>query len=75
MIIAVNCRLLQKGTLEGIGWFMFENLKRMTMNHPEHQFKFIFDRPYDQEYIFADNVEGIVIGPPTRHPILWYLWF
>ncbi len=75
MNIAVNCRLLQKGKLEGIGWFMYENLKRITKNHPQHQFFFIFDRAFDPAFIFADNVTGLIVGPPTRHPFLWYLWF
>ncbi len=75
MVIAVNTRLLLKGKLEGIGWFTYETLKRMTLNHPEHEFIFIFDRPYNKDYIFADNVIPVVIGPPTRHPVLWYLWF
>lgn len=75
MVIAVNTRLLLKGRLEGIGWFTFETLKRMTLNHPEHEFIFIFDRPYNKDYIFADNITPVVIGPPTRHPLLWYLWF
>jgi len=75
MNIAVNCRLLQKGRLEGIGWFMYENLKRITINHPEHQFFFIFDRPYNQSFLFSDNIKPIILGPPTRHPFLWYLWF
>lgn len=75
MVIAVNTRLLLKGKLEGIGWFTYETLKRMTMNHPEHEFIFIFDRAYDQDYIFAENVKPVVIGPPTRHPVLWLLWF
>ncbi|HYQ56231.1 MAG TPA: glycosyltransferase family 1 protein [Draconibacterium sp.] len=75
MVIAVNTRLLLKGKLEGIGWFTYETLKRMTINHPEHEFIFIFDRAYNQDYIFAENVKPVVIGPPTRHPVLWYLWF
>lgn len=75
MNIAVNCRLLQKGKLEGIGWFMFETLKRITTQHPEHQFFFIFDRDFDQDFIFADNVKPIVLRPATRHPVLWFLWF
>lgn len=75
MRIAVNTRLLLKGKLEGIGWFTLETLKRMTQNHPEHEFIFIFDRPYDQDFIFAENVEPVVIGPPARHPIFFYLWF
>jgi glycosyltransferase involved in cell wall biosynthesis len=75
MIIAVNTRLLLKGKLEGIGWFTLETLKRITVNHPEHQFIFIFDRSYNESYIFSDNITPVVIGPPTRHPVLWYLWF
>lgn len=74
MNIAVNCRLLQKGRLEGIGWFMYESLKRITNDHPEHQFFFIFDRQYDEEFIFSDNITPIVAGPQARHPFLWYFW-
>ncbi len=75
MRIAVNTRLLQKGKLEGIGWFTFETLKRITQNHPEHEFIFIFDRPYDPGFIFAENVSPVIVGPQARHPVLFYLWF
>ncbi len=75
MLIAVNARLLQKGKLEGIGWFTHEMLSRITRNHPEHQFLFLFDRPYADEFIFSENVTPLVISPPTRHPVLWYVWF
>jgi glycosyltransferase involved in cell wall biosynthesis len=75
MIIAVNTRLLIKNRLEGIGWFIYESLKIITMRHPEHQFIFIFDRKFPEEFIFSDNVKGIVAYPPARHPVLWYLWF
>ncbi len=75
MKIVVNTRLLLKNRMEGIGWFAFETLKRITQQHPEHTFYFIFDRPYSNEFVFADNVKPIVISPPARHPILWYLWF
>ncbi len=74
MNIAVNTRLLLKDKLEGIGWFSCETLKHITTNHPEHTFYFIFDRPYDESFIFSDNVIPIVAGLPTRHPFLWYLW-
>jgi len=75
MIIAVNTRLLIQGKLEGIGWFTRETLSRITHDHPEHQFLFIFDRPYAEEFIFSDNITPIVLSPPTRHPLLWYIWF
>jgi glycosyltransferase involved in cell wall biosynthesis len=75
MIIAVNTRLLIQGKLEGIGWFTKETLSRITNDHPEHQFLFIFDRPFSDEFIFSGNITPIVLSPPTRHPILWYIWF
>ncbi len=75
MKIAVNTRLLLPNKLEGIGWFMYETLQRITTQHPEHEFVFIFDRPYSSEFVFAPNVTPIVIGPPARHPLLFYAWF
>ncbi|HTN17210.1 MAG TPA: hypothetical protein VL092_05990, partial [Chitinophagaceae bacterium] len=74
MKIAVNTRLLLKGRLEGIGWFAYQTLKQLVHDHPEHEFIFIFDRPYDESFIFGDNVTPVVIGPPARHPVLFYLW-
>ncbi|MCK5846041.1 MAG: glycosyltransferase family 4 protein [Bacteroidales bacterium] len=75
MRIAVNTRLLLKDKLEGIGWFSYESLKRMTIAHPEHEFIFIFDRPYSEEFIFSDNVTPVVIAPQARHPLLYMIWF
>ena len=75
MKIAVNTRLLLKNKLEGIGWYTFETLKRITQQHKEHKFYFIFDRKYDEKYIFSDNIEPVIIGPQARHPFLFYLWF
>ena len=75
MKIAVNTRLLLKDKLEGIGWFTFETLKRIVRQHPEHTFYFIFDRPYDESFVFAPNVVPVKVFPPARHPYLWYLYF
>lgn len=75
MKIAVNTRLLLKNRLEGIGWFTYETLKRITRQHPEVEFLFIFDRKFDKDFIFSENITPIVIGPQARHPVLFYLWF
>ncbi|MDX2002907.1 MAG: glycosyltransferase family 1 protein [Chitinophagales bacterium] len=75
MRIAVNTRFLLKNRLEGIGWFTYETLKRITTAHPEVEFHFLFDRPYDQNFIFGANVRAHVLFPPARHPFLWYWWF
>lgn len=75
MKIAVNTRLLLPGKLEGIGWFAAETLKVITRSHPEHEFLFLFDRPFSDEFIFSDNITPLVVQPKTRHPLLWYTWF
>jgi len=69
MKVAVNTRLLLKNKLEGIGWFTFEVMQRMVRNHPEVEFLFLFDRPFDAQYIFGANVKGKVVFPQARHPI------
>jgi glycosyltransferase involved in cell wall biosynthesis len=74
--IAVNTRFLLGHKLEGFGWFTYETLKRITEQHPEHEFIFLFDRKYDPKFIFSDNITPVVIPPQARHPILlYYLWF
>lgn len=64
-----------KGKLEGFGWYTYETLKRITEQHPEHEFYFYFDRPYSDEFVFADNVTPFVLKPVARHPILFRIWF
>ncbi len=75
MKIAVNTRLLLKGKMEGIAVHAYQVLKRITVAHPEHQFLFLFDRPYSEEFIFSNNITPISLMPQARHPILFYLWF
>ena len=75
MKIAINCRLLLKGKLEGIGWYTYEISKRITENHPEHVFYLLFDRPFSDKFVFGDNVIPVILSPQSRHPFLWYVWF
>ena len=63
------------GKLDGIGWFTFETLKRITKSHPEAHFYFLFDRKYSAEVVFGENVTPVILRPATRHPFLWYFWF
>jgi glycosyltransferase involved in cell wall biosynthesis len=77
MIVAINTRLLLKGKMEGIGWFTYEIVKRMVLAHPEVEFHFLFDRPFDPAFLFSPRVKAHVIRPPVRHPLLfdwWYNW-
>jgi glycosyltransferase involved in cell wall biosynthesis len=75
MRIAVNTRLLLPGKLEGIGWFAHETLRRIVAAHPEHEFIYFFDRPYAGQFIHGPNVTPVVLPPPTRHPLLYRIWF
>jgi glycosyltransferase involved in cell wall biosynthesis len=73
--IVVNTRLLIKNKLDGIGWFSYETLKRITRAHPEHHFIFLFDREPDASMIFSDNITPLVLAPQARHPFLFWIWF
>jgi glycosyltransferase involved in cell wall biosynthesis len=75
MTIAVNTRFLLPGQLEGYGYFTHEIFRRITKNHPEHHFIFLFDRPFDPPFIYAPNITPVVISPAARHPLLWKWWY
>lgn len=75
MKIAVNTRFLLPGRLEGFGWYTHEIVRRMVRQHPEDEFLFFFDRPFDPRFVYGPNVTPLVLFPPARHPILWWLWF
>lgn len=75
MRIAVNTRFLLNEYLEGYGYFIYETFRRITIDHPEHAFIFIFDRPFDQRFVFGKNVMAVISGPPARHPLLWKFWY
>jgi glycosyltransferase involved in cell wall biosynthesis len=74
MQIIVNTRLLLNGKLDGIGRFTHETLSRVVKMHPDWHFIFLFDRPHDEQFIYADNVTPIELFPPARHTVLihWY---
>lgn len=75
MIIGINTRFLLTTKMEGFGWYTFEICKRLVAQHPEHQFVFFFDRPFDSKFIFGENVKGVIVSPPARHPILHAIWY
>ncbi|HRO74904.1 MAG TPA: glycosyltransferase family 1 protein [Crocinitomicaceae bacterium] len=75
MRIGINTRFLLSNKMEGFGWFTFEVVKRMVEQHPEHEFVFFFDRPYDEKFIFGKNVKPVVLFPPTRSALLIISWF
>ena len=75
MNIGINTRLLIRDRLDGIGWFINETMSRMTHAHPEHHFFFFFDRSFDIEFVFSNNITPVIVHPQARHPILYNIWF
>ena len=68
-------RLLLPGRKEGVARYTYETTKRIVRNNPQHKFFFIFDRAFDKDLIFSNNVTPVVVGPQARHPWLWHWWF
>jgi glycosyltransferase involved in cell wall biosynthesis len=75
VIIGINARNILGSKMEGFGNYSFELVRRITKNHPEQSFVLFFDRAVDPKFEFPSNVQTVVLFPPTRHPLLWILWF
>ena len=56
MRIGINARNLLAKKLEGFGQYTLEITKRICEQNPQHEFILFFDRPYDLQFIFSDNV-------------------
>ena len=61
--------------MEGVALFTHEVLKKLVEQHPEDEFIFFFDRPYDTSFVYGKNVKPVVLFPPARHPFLFLWWF
>jgi glycosyltransferase involved in cell wall biosynthesis len=73
--IGINTRFLLTSKMEGFGWYTFEIASRIAVNHPEHEFIFFFDRPFDSKFVFSKNVIPVVVSPPARHPFIYIYWY
>ena len=75
MVIAINCRHLTPNKLEGFGTYTYELVTRWIKEHNEVNFVLIFDREPTVVIPELPNVKKVIIGPPTRHPLLYWIWF
>ena len=75
MRIAVNARFIVPGQLEGYGYFTREVFFMLANNHPEHQFIFFFDHPFDATLVFPKNVTPVIVSPKARHALSFRWWF
>lgn len=75
MKIAVNTRLLRKDAMDGIGWFTYNTLKKITVENPDIEFHFFFDSGIEEEFLFSNNIIPHNLFPPAKHAILNIAWF
>lgn len=75
MRIAVNAIFLQNEHLEGFGHYVNEVFSRLVVQHPEHEFIFVFDRPFPNKFIYAENVIPVIVSPPARHALSFKYWY
>lgn len=75
MVIAINTKALLQGRLEGYGYYIQEIFSRIAKKYPGHQFYFLFDRPFSEEFIYASNIHPVIIKPEARFPLAWNVWY
>jgi glycosyltransferase involved in cell wall biosynthesis len=75
MRVAVNTRVLLSDYPEDSGSFIFDVLRYLANNFPEHQFIFILPRRRDNRSRFSSNVTPVIIEPNTKHPLLLKYWY
>ncbi|WP_298411655.1 glycosyltransferase family 1 protein [Hydrotalea sp.] len=73
--VALNARFLREDVLEGYGNYVHEIFQRLVQLHPETQFIYIFNRPYDACFITGSNVLPLVVPPPARHALSFKYWY
>ncbi|MCS7188976.1 MAG: glycosyltransferase family 1 protein [Bacteroidia bacterium] len=74
MRVAIDSRFLLPH-LEGFGRFTREVASRLIKLHPEVEFDLLFDRKPLPIYHFGPNQRSIILPPPTRHWILYEVWW
>ncbi|HUR67424.1 MAG TPA: glycosyltransferase family 1 protein [Chitinophagaceae bacterium] len=75
MIVAVSTRTLPGTCPEGYSYFIRETFRRITSDHPQHQFIFITDPLLKKDLSTGPNIKTIISGPQNKHPLLWKLWY
>ena len=70
MTIAVNTRLPGKEQPEGFGDFIYACMNRLTQKYPQHNFIYLFDKPFNNNLIFTKNVTTVVAGPEAKNVLL-----
>jgi glycosyltransferase involved in cell wall biosynthesis len=75
MTIAINATYLLESTKEGYGNFIYECFLRISKQHHQHTFIFIFDKPFYPSFIFSSNIVPVIVGPQPKSLLLLKFWF
>lgn len=74
MIIAVNSRFLREAQPDDLENFITECFSRLAVTYPQHQFIYIFNKPFDKGLNFPKNVTAVIAGPEIKNTILLQYW-
>lgn len=75
MIVAVNTRSPAGDFSEDVDEFVFETFSWLAKKHPQHQFIYFFDGPFDEKLITSKNISAVVVGPVAKSTLLWPYWY
>ena len=75
MIIAVNTCSLLNNHPDDPGYFIYHCISYLAKKYPQHQFLFLFDRPFDKQLTFAKNSSAVVMRPRPVSTLLWPYWY
>lgn len=73
MTIAVHLSLFPDGRVHSR--FTYAVFCYLAAQHPEDQFLFLFDQPFDASLIPWPNITGLELGPAHRNRLLKHYWF
>ncbi len=74
-IVAINTRHWIPGKMEGVGRFEMNIAVQLSLQHPEVDFHWLFDRKPPINIAVPSNVTLHSIMPQARHPLLIKWWY
>jgi glycosyltransferase involved in cell wall biosynthesis len=74
MVVAVNTTVVETDCLNNKSNFIKEVFKRIAQYNPQHQFIFIFDKAYDEDFISQKNITPVIITPFFQSAITVKFW-
>lgn len=74
MRIAVTAIFLNSGPLEGYGHYSMELLRELV-DQTNHQFLFLYDRPFSSPPILHPRITHEIIRPAIRQPLSQAIWY